>query len=350
MDAVSVLCVVVGLRLLSNVAGSLHDMLVALTSSTLVEYWNPLFEGFKMVGHLFCHVAWRIKDVLHRGLLSGSCILRQTCEGICILLSLILYLVNTVVNVVLIGTQNCLSVLPDVLDVVADPVHRVVELALTLLTFLYSCLVGASVLLWTSCQLLLDSLGTFGRVFIAVFAVDCHSLLITAAIVLVALLFRNPRFRVHAGRLSHHLVRRLYAATLDAALALQVVHARTEQDMSRTTFPQTDAETELVPQNEPSVPDTQGVEPVSCSRRTTGGSQPDSAVADSELLGLLKEQEERKKCIICQDSVKTVLLLPCRHLCLCRHCADILTQRRPVQQRCCPLCRQHITQTMDVFL
>lgn len=416
MDEVNVLCLIVGrcvdacfllldlvvrtfsllLRLLSGVAVSLHGTLLALSGSTLVEYWNcalfsfltvteavssaacgvlhvvegwlqtlgGVFEGFKMVGHLFCHVTWRIKDVLHRGVISGSCILRQTCEGICILLSLVLYFVNTVVNIALIGTQNCLSVLAEVWEAVAGPLHRVIELALTLLTFLYSCLVGFSVLLWTSCQLLLDSLGAFGRVFITVFLVDCHSLLITATVVLVTLLFLNPRLRVLAGRLGHHLVHRLYTVILEAALVFQVVHTRTVEDMSRMRFPQTDAgglltETDLVQPNELSIPDTlqlhtqQAGEPTSggsSRRRRTGTSQPDSAPADSDLLSLLKEQEERKKCVICQDLIKTVLLLPCRHLCLCRHCADILTQRRPVQQRCCPLCRQHITQTMDVFL
>lgn len=401
MDAVNVVCLVVWrcvdaccllldqvvrtltllLHLLSGVAVSLHGMLIALSSSTLVEYWNfalfsflsateavssaacgvlhtvdgwlqtlgGVFEGFKMVGHLFCHVGWRVKDVLHRGFISGSCILRQTCEGICIFLSLILYFVNTVVNVILISTQNCLSVLADVWEAVADPVHRVVELALTLLTFLYSCLVGVSVLLWTSCQLLLDSLGALGRVFITVFVLDRYSLLITSAIVLVALLFLNPRLRALAGQWGQHVVHRLYAAILEAALALQADHTRTEQDTSRPRFPQSDTgglltEPERVPQNEPSLLDPM-------QRRTQDGeSQPASAVADRELLSLLKEQEERKKCVICQDLIKTVLLLPCRHLCLCRHCADILIQQRPVQQRCCPLCRQHITQTMDVFL
>ncbi|XP_044078521.1 E3 ubiquitin-protein ligase RNF26-like isoform X2 [Siniperca chuatsi] len=389
------------LRFLSGVGASLHGALVALSGSTLIEYWDfalfsfltateavssaacgalhvvegwlqtlgGVFESFKMVGHLSCHVAWRIKDVLHRGLISGSCILRQTCEGLCIALSLVLYFVNTVVNIILISTQNCLSVLAGIWEVVADPLHKVVELALTLLTFLYSCLVGASVLLWTLCQLLLDFLGALGRVFITVFIADSHGLLITAAIISLAFLLLNPRLPVLARRLSLRLVNALPGVrgvrmTLEQALANLEVHTRTAQEVSRMRLPHTDAlitETDLLPVNEPSHPDSlqlhtqQDGEPASSSRTSTsrpnsapedGGSPP----TDGELLSLLKEQEERKKCVICQDLSKTVLLLPCRHLCLCRHCTDILTQRRPIQQRCCPLCRQPITQTMDVFL
>lgn len=387
---------------MSSVGSSLHGTLVTLSSSGVIEYWNfavfsflaateaisratfgalhvvegwlqtlgGVFESFKMVGHLSCHVTWRIKEMLHCWLVSGSCFLRQTCECVCIAFSLSLYFVNTVVNIVLISTQNCVCVLAGVWEVVAEPVHRVLELALTVLTFLYSCLVCASVLLWAPCQLLLDFLGALGRLFFTVFMVDAHSLFITAAIVSLALLILNPRLPALAGQLGLRLVnalpgargiqtniRWLYAVVLEQALTYQDVHTRTAQEVSRTRLTDTRdllTEADLLPANEPNQPDClqlQSQQDREAARTSASAPEGDGGPsADGELLSLLKEQEDRKKCVICQDLSKTVLLLPCRHLCLCRHCADILTQRRAIQQRCCPLCRQPITQTMDVFL
>ncbi|KAL0994473.1 hypothetical protein UPYG_G00122690 [Umbra pygmaea] len=429
-------------------ASSLHDLPVVLSGFTLLEYWNcalfsfltvtevvtstahgavnvlegwldtlgGVFESFKMVGHLSTHVAWRTKELLHRGLLSGHTVLKQTCEGFSIAFSLVLYFVNTIVNILLISTQNCFSAMVGVWETVSGPLHKALELAVTLLTFLYSCLVGTSVLLWTPCQLALEFLGALGHVFITVFMLNIYGLLLTALIVSLTLLYLNPELSGRVARQGLHCVNtipgmlnlqrtvsRFYLLAMERAQAFQnstagpqamgqVAHARQPRrgtlqpsgdqdgvrqhvlDLSATGSPTDHAATFLPPEQtgrqlveiNPALQhlntrwDSMNVDPdhyhhPSTAARTTEkqqagceqGSQ--APPVDPGLLSLLKEHEERKKCVICQDRVKNVLLLPCRHLCLCRHCSAILLQQPP-QQHSCPLCRQAITQTLDVFL
>ena len=57
----------------------------------------------------------------------------------------------------------------------------------------------------------------------------------------------------------------------------------------------------------------------------------------------MNEEEENRMCVICQEERKSVLLMPCRHLCCCRDCS-----RREELTRC-PLCRNHISQKIDVY-
>jgi len=64
------------------------------------------------------------------------------------------------------------------------------------------------------------------------------------------------------------------------------------------------------------------------------------AVLIREKIGLQKEQ---RLCVICQERDKCVVLLPCRHLCLCEDCSthDGLLL--------CPLCRQPIAHKIGVY-
>jgi hypothetical protein len=58
---------------------------------------------------------------------------------------------------------------------------------------------------------------------------------------------------------------------------------------------------------------------------------------------LLRQEKEQRMCVICQEREKSVVLLPCRHMCLCAECAlhDHLQQ--------CPLCRRRIEDRISVY-
>lgn len=51
------------------------------------------------------------------------------------------------------------------------------------------------------------------------------------------------------------------------------------------------------------------------------------------------------RCVICRDRRKTILLMPCRHLCLCRRCATNLSNYRTV----CPLCRKTYSNSIQIY-
>ena len=51
---------------------------------------------------------------------------------------------------------------------------------------------------------------------------------------------------------------------------------------------------------------------------------------------------EQNLCVICQSEKKSILLLPCRHLCLCQNCSNKVVVG-------CPLCRKNIQDKISVF-
>ncbi|KAG7378474.1 hypothetical protein PHYPSEUDO_010071 [Phytophthora pseudosyringae] len=57
----------------------------------------------------------------------------------------------------------------------------------------------------------------------------------------------------------------------------------------------------------------------------------------------VEEQNELKLCVICLSNEKTILCLPCRHLCLCKTCS----RREEVAK--CPICRLEIEEMLAVY-
>ncbi|KAK8721116.1 hypothetical protein OTU49_012928, partial [Cherax quadricarinatus] len=60
----------------------------------------------------------------------------------------------------------------------------------------------------------------------------------------------------------------------------------------------------------------------------------------------LEQEREDRLCVVCQDQVKCVILLPCRHLCLCDACRSAIITR----DNTCPVCRRPIIQTLRVYV
>ncbi|XP_040902866.1 E3 ubiquitin-protein ligase RNF26 isoform X2 [Toxotes jaculatrix] len=378
----------------SNVAHGTVTMLGSLVLSL-----EGLLESLKMVGYLSMHVLLRGKEHLCRGLL-------WVLEGCSIAVSLVVYFTNTVVNFVLIATQNVYLALVSVWQMVSSPLQKVLELTLTSFTFLYSSLVGTSAFLWSPCKLVLDFLVSLVHMFISIFILNIYGLMLTVTIALTTTAYLNPVLtRQAAVRILDYInsfpaLRRLYLALHRLASAMQSTPLLVRGNMQRLqrilhhlyllerglwqhlsrhssqlglalrTHLHRDNNNRVRGDGDPGeerrgLPDGRAGDgahqelldlalPSSSTDRplkkqSSSGKDSNKPLPAENLLTLLKEQEDRKKCVICQDCTKTVVLLPCRHLCLCRDCTNILL-RQPIYQQNCPLCRHMILNTMDVYL
>ncbi|XP_064616394.1 uncharacterized protein LOC135480481 [Liolophura sinensis] len=64
----------------------------------------------------------------------------------------------------------------------------------------------------------------------------------------------------------------------------------------------------------------------------------------------VEREKDKRACVVCQDRQKSVLILPCRHLCLCLQCANQIARAHFIDNRVCPLCRTRIKTIMDIYV
>ena len=55
---------------------------------------------------------------------------------------------------------------------------------------------------------------------------------------------------------------------------------------------------------------------------------------------------EAEACVICMDELKTHILIPCGHQCVCAACSDRLAES---SSRNCPVCRREVDLAVQVF-
>lgn len=86
------------------------------------------------------------------------------------------------------------------------------------------------------------------------------------------------------------------------------------------------------------------------SRTTPLGNVTNRQLSSSDMEKILERERDNRACVVCQDAVKCVLVLPCRHMCLCVECAHQFLSARRRSQRLCPLCRTPIETIMNVYI
>lgn len=118
-----------------------------------------------------------------------------------------------------------------------------------------------------------------------------------------------------------------------------------------------DSETESLSASSPSISSEETSESdieiqlPSSSNRSNPGSQSPTKPMDSDYVEKeLERERDKRKCVVCQDRMKTVLILPCRHMCLCVPCAEHIVQISSAYRRLCPLCRVRIEKVMNVYV
>lgn len=338
-------------------------------------------ESLKLLGHLASHGALRSREILHRGVFSvvsnGHALLRQFCDICAIAMSLVAYVINSAVNICLIGTQNLFSLVLALWDAVMGPLWRMTDVVAAFLAHISSSAVAMAILLWSPCQLVLELMASGARLLASFVFVNLTGLVLLACVLAVTVTVLHPdlilrlttralgqlharpsyhRLREDVVRLSHLALdleawRRVWSRSLQLASWQNRGGAPgAPQGGSRRVLLARTWRPDALPEVEPRLETEEEARTArAASARGRERLNEEEPAAGQDPWKLLKEQEERKKCVICQDESKTVLLLPCRHLCLCQACTEIL-MRHPIYHRNCPLCRRGILQTLNVYL
>ena len=70
---------------------------------------------------------------------------------------------------------------------------------------------------------------------------------------------------------------------------------------------------------------------------------------DRDLREELERERDKNLCVVCQTENKNIVVMPCRHMCMCKNCCAQLFRIHRYHRRTCPLCRHIITSTMEIY-
>jgi len=63
----------------------------------------------------------------------------------------------------------------------------------------------------------------------------------------------------------------------------------------------------------------------------------------------LTQDNEEDCCVVCMSTEKSLVLVPCGHMCYCEGCAALIQDDHREDRKKCPICRTMSVQIMKVF-
>ena len=57
-----------------------------------------------------------------------------------------------------------------------------------------------------------------------------------------------------------------------------------------------------------------------------------------------RENKSNSTCVVCFEAPKCILLMPCKHLCLCENCSE------RIEIKNCPICRNTVKNKIKIFV
>ena len=67
-----------------------------------------------------------------------------------------------------------------------------------------------------------------------------------------------------------------------------------------------------------------------------------------EVRGRYENDSNQNTCVICQDNVSIMAVIPCGHLCLCNECSEVCMGGQN-GQRTCPICRGNMQSVLRIY-
>ncbi|KAM9299422.1 E3 ubiquitin-protein ligase RNF26 [Gastrophryne carolinensis] len=324
--------------------------------------WNV---SFHMV--IWCNEA--IQHCLLRIALSGQILHQQISEALTLAGSLADHIFNHFVNMSLLIVENTASAAFFPWHSLLTMIYTSKDFVVLLISQFSTTVVAVAIILWAPFQITVDILVSYSTAMGIILLKYLYVILLLLTLIGIScVLTPSPALHFFCEKLNrvYHTVLILLRLMLNSNMwrsvveLLRMYRAAWDRDINQrrsrqnTSFRITEAQNlvEPTPQNSNAAERQLNVSGLPTLRENsvaTRVSHEGASTFREDPWKLLRQQEEGRKCVICQEETKTVLLLPCRHLCLCGRCTQILLQQ-PILQRNCPLCRQMILQTLNVYM